>query len=148
MLIHIIALPTLKTFNELLHTLQNYPTPLSKSLIPFLFALLGEAESLKDASRAQIQALYATRHLSTLPKGKSLVEGLKLANEELVASCNRLYEADSSFSKTQSSSLEAETLTAYAEFVSSQWETVTETNLVSHTYTFGSETHSFCSGSI
>ncbi|KIM29138.1 hypothetical protein M408DRAFT_8499 [Serendipita vermifera MAFF 305830] len=116
------ALPALKTFDALLQTLQNYPTPLSKSLIPFLFELLPHYQGLKDASNGQIRARYATRHLSTLPEGKAFVEGLKLANEELVASCSRSPEEGESPEVVDS-------LTAYAEFVTKQWETITEGNL-------------------
>jgi hypothetical protein len=93
-----------------------------------LFELLIEAGDLEDTNPAQIRAIYSTRHLSTVPGGPAFVKGLKLANEELVATCFRIYEEGSD----KPSSQEEETLAAYAHFVSQQWKAVSEENLVSY----------------
>jgi hypothetical protein len=127
------ALPSLNTFNSLLQTLQGYPTPLSKTLIPFLFELLIQSEALKDAHPAQIHAIYSTRHLSTVPQGPAFVKGLKLANEELVTACHRLYEGGCDRNAIPSS--EEEGLSSYAHFIGQQWEAVSEENLVGYNRT-------------
>jgi len=90
---------------------------------------------MKDSNPAQIRALYSTRHLSANPKGKDFVNGLKLANEELMLACTRLYSGTETpvIRETRASSQqEDETLTAYAHFVRQHWAALTEPNLVSH----------------
>jgi hypothetical protein len=127
------ALPSLNTFNSLLHTLQSYPAALPKTLIPFLFELLMQPETLKDAHPAQIQAIYSTRHLLTVPQGPAFVKGLKIANEEFVTACHHLYEEGCDKSTHPSS--EEETLSSYAGFIGQQWGGIFEKNLVGYNRT-------------
>jgi len=83
---------------------------------------------MSDANRAQIRAVYSTRHLLASSGGPAFVKGLKLANEELKAECLRLYQGERG-DHTHPSQEEGP-LTAFAHFISQQWEAASEGNLV------------------
>lgn len=125
------AQTTLKTFQALLSTLKDYPTALAPSLIPYLYQLLAQLPSsrFKDTNKGHVLALHASRHFHGLNlSGAELVNGLKLANEELIGLCNESLEKGS---KDWSNAEERkQILMGYAHFVTTQWQALLDPNLV------------------
>ena len=60
--------------------LQQYPTELSRNLVPYLYDIIASILP----SNPQIFVLFASRHLKRDLKGGNFIDALKAANEELL----------------------------------------------------------------
>lgn len=145
-----IATPSLSTFHTLHETLRTYPTQLARSVTPFLYKSLESSikasastkSSITAGQRAEARVVYAKRHLepnheATKTKlqsdgsegfgkvtGTALIDGIKATNEELLQHIHNL-DRESSFTGEVE-----EMYSAYALFVSSQWDNLRDDHLV------------------
>ncbi|KAG8806239.1 U3 snoRNP protein, partial [Serendipita sp. 399] len=129
------AFPTLRLFRSLSVTLENYPTELATSLIPYLYDLLKQHQKFVDCNEAELLSTYAFRHLKRPEiRGKDLINGFKATNQELL---DTLQAAMESGNNRFVQDLEV----AYSEFVVTRWALTVDPNLKLY---LSSSIHNLC----